>query len=145
MDGNLTPDTRISAAALRLTPEAVEAAERAVDHAFDTLERTGLPLPDWADFNLFRVLFGHIRKKQTRVATEMTLEQFGAELKDIVEYVVEVAEGINQDRQSKSSSELDVPALRAQMQSVCDAALEAAQSAMGQTQPLTSCETHPAR
>ncbi len=130
MDGILTPDTRINDTPRHLIPEAVQAAEIAVDHAFETLERTNTSLPDWADFNLFGALFGHLSKKQTRLASNMTIEQFSTELWHIVQDVRETAEGINNRHSEKSSGHIDVETLTQQIQSVADAALDAASRVM---------------
>lgn len=131
MDGKLTPNTHILPSPL-LSPAAVDAAEKAVEAAFTTLERSNTSLPDWADFNLFGAVFGRIRKKQTRLASEMTIEEFASELAHIVADVAETAEGINNHRPEKTSSHIDVATLTQQIQAVADAALTASRDVMQQ-------------
>lgn len=131
MDGTLPPDTHIQPAPL-LSLAAVEAAEKAVEATFEALVRSNTSLPDWADFNLFGALFGRIRKKQTWLASEMTIEKFASALGYIVADVRETAEDINNHRPEKTSSHIDVETLTQQIQSVADAALKAASDVMQQ-------------
>ncbi len=142
----IAPDCNSSADECLLTAQAVMAAKEAVEKRFDQLENEDTSLPHWADFNLFGALLGSVGKNEARRANGMTLKEFRLELGHIVEDVMETAQGINDDRKKET---INTQQLRVQLQSIADAAWNAASGAMDTTaiglSKAFSLETQPAR